>query len=126
MRLSKHLSAAVAALLLTTAARDSSAWAGDAARGEELYNSRCFACHSLDANRVGPMHRGVFGRKAGSVPDYEYSKALKNSGVVWYRDTLDRWLTNPSSFVPGSKMGFRVSEPEDRADIISFLEERAK
>ena len=41
--------------------------AGDAAHGQQIYESRCIACHSPDANRVGPMHRGVFGRKAGSV-----------------------------------------------------------
>jgi cytochrome c len=100
--------------------------AGDAERGQALYESRCFACHSLDQNRVGPMHRGVFGRKAGSVADYEYSNALKSSGIVWSRTTLDAWLSGPSKFVPGSKMGFQVAKPEDRDDIISFLEQRAK
>ena len=50
---------------------------GDAERGEDLYERRCFACHSLDANRVGPAHRGVFGRKAGTVPVYNYYPALK-------------------------------------------------
>ena len=59
----------VAALFLSTAASSLVHAAGDAIRGEQLYESRCMACHSLDANRVGPMHRGVYGRKAGSVPD---------------------------------------------------------
>lgn len=97
------------------------AHAGDAARGEELYNSRCIACHSPDANRVGPRHRGVVGRKAGSLPDFNYSKAVKSSGVIWDDQTLDQWLANPQGFVPGQRMNFRVSDPADRADIIAFL-----
>jgi cytochrome c len=94
---------------------------GDPARGREIYESRCIACHSPDANRVGPMHRGVFGRKAGSLPDYPYSRALKASKFVWNDDTLDRWLTNPQAFVPGQKMNFKVAKPEDRADLIAYL-----
>ena len=95
--------------------------AGEAARGEQLYESRCTGCHSLDANRIGPMHRGVFGRKAGSVADFEYSSAVKRSKVVWNDETLDRWLTNPEKLVPGQKMGYQVSEAKDRADIVAYL-----
>jgi cytochrome c len=94
---------------------------GDAAHGQEIYESRCIACHSPDANRVGPMHRGVFGRKAGSVPGYTYSRALKNADLVWNDDTLDRWLTNPQAFLPGQKMNFKVANPQDRADVIAYL-----
>ena len=94
---------------------------GDAAHGQQIYESRCIACHSPDANRVGPMHRGVFGRKAGSLPDYTYSKALKGTDFVWNDETLDKWLTNPQAFVPGQKMNFKVTKPEDRADVIAYL-----
>jgi cytochrome c len=94
---------------------------GDPERGERLYSSRCFACHSVDANRVGPRHRGVFGRKAGSVPDFDYSPAVKASAIVWNEATLDRWLTNPEALIPGQKMGFRVAEERDRADLIAYL-----
>jgi len=94
---------------------------GDATRGQQLYESRCIACHAPDANRVGPMHRGVYGRKAGSLPDYGYSKALKGAGFVWDDATLDRWLTNPQAFLPGQKMNFKVAKPEDRADLIAYL-----
>src|SRR5687768_16734468 len=97
------------------------ALAADAARGGELYESRCFGCHSLDANRIGPMHRGVFGRKAGAVADFSYSSAVKNSAVVWDETTLERWLTNPTTVIPGTRMTFRVATPEDRADIVAFL-----
>jgi cytochrome c len=98
-----------------------SALAGDTARGEEIYNSRCIACHSPDANRVGPRHRGVVGRAAGSLPDFNYSRAVKASGVVWDEQTLDQWLANPQGFIPGQRMNFRVSDPADRADLIAFL-----
>ncbi|MDB6061032.1 MAG: cytochrome [Verrucomicrobiaceae bacterium] len=94
---------------------------GDAARGQQLYQSRCTACHAVDGNREGPAHRGVFGRKAGSVADFNYSSALKSSHVVWNEKTLDSWLTNPEVFIPGQKMDFLIPEANDRADIISYL-----
>lgn len=95
--------------------------AGDAARGEQLYVSRCGACHSLDENRAGPAHRGVFGRKAGAARGYDYSPALKASGVAWNERTLDRWLADPEKLVHGQKMGFSVPEAKDRADLIAYL-----
>ena len=94
---------------------------GDAARGRDLYEQRCIACHALDANRVGPMHRGVHGRKAGSVPGFAYSQALRASGVVWDDRTLDLWLADPQKLVAGQRMNFRVADPRDRADIIAWL-----
>ncbi len=97
------------------------AHASDAERGGTLYEERCTGCHSLDANRVGPKHRGVFGRKAGSVPDFRYSNGVANSSVVWDEVTLDRWLANPQGFIAGARMGFRVGEAADRADLIAFL-----
>src|SRR4029453_13972655 len=81
--------------------------AADAAHGQELYESRCGGCHSLDANRVGPAHRGVYGRKAGVAPNFNYSSAVRNSSVVWEEATLDTWLTNPQALIPGQRMNFR-------------------
>ena len=98
---------------------------GDPEKGEALYERSCTGCHSLDANRVGPAHRGVFGRKAGTAPDYAYSPAMKSSSVVWDEETLDRWLTNPQSVVPGTKMAFRVSDAQTRADIIAYLKKES-
>src|SRR5262249_35085449 len=80
--------------------------AGDAARGADIYDASCGGCHSLDANRIGPAHRGVVGRTAGTAPAYTYSSALKASGVIWTAETLDKWLTDPRGFVKGAKMGF--------------------
>lgn len=95
---------------------------GDPVHGKELYHG-CQACHSIDEDDLGPRHRGVVGRRAGSVRDYVYSTALRNSGLVWDEATLDRWLTNPSALVPGTKMFFKVDSPQDRADIIGYLKE---
>jgi cytochrome c len=99
--------------------------AADVSHGEEIYQS-CQDCHSLDTNDVGPKHRGVFGRKAASVADYSYSTALKNSGITWNEEALDKWLTDPQKLVPGSKMFFHLNAAQDRADVIEYLKERAK
>jgi len=99
--------------------------AGDPARGEELYQG-CMDCHSIEKNDVGPMHQGVVGRKAGTVLGYKYSPALRNANVVWTEDNLDKWLTSPQSFIPGTKMFYQVQKPQDRLDIIAYLKEHAK
>ena len=113
----------VAALALTLSLGCGAARAaGDAAHGKEIYDTRCSACHSLDANRVGPMHRGVYGRKAGSVPDYAYSAGVEASAVIWTDATLDTWLTEPRAFIPGAKMTFRLGQKADRDDVIAYLE----
>ncbi len=117
------LAAAISTILAETA------WAGtlkgDAARGETIYEA-CQDCHSLDKNDVGPRHRGVFGRKAASLPDYDYSEALKSANIVWTEETLDKWLTDPQALAPGAKMFFHLDNPQDRADVIAYLKERAK
>lgn len=96
--------------------------AGDSVRGKARYQT-CAACHSIEDNDLGPRHRGVVGRRAGSVEDYSYSTALKQSGIVWNDATLDQWLTNPSALVPGTKMYFKLDDPQARADVIAYLKE---
>ncbi|WP_407700580.1 c-type cytochrome [Steroidobacter gossypii] len=94
---------------------------GDAARGEQLYQ-QCAACHSLQQNGAGPMHCQLFGRPAGTVPDFEYSQAMRDSGLVWDAQTLDEFLTSPITYVSGTKMGFAgFSDAGDRADVIAYL-----
>ena len=113
------------ALVLMLALGGSAQAAGDSARGKEIYDTRCSACHSLDANRVGPMHRGVYGRKAGSVPDYNYSAGVRASTVIWTEETLDKWLTEPRAFIPGAKMTFHLSQKTDRDDVIAYLKQES-
>lgn len=93
----------------------------DAGRGELLYEQRCGACHGLDADRVGPHHRGVVGRRAGSVAGYDYSPALRQADFVWNSVSLDAWLANPEALVPGQRMGYSVPDATDRADIVAYL-----
>jgi cytochrome c len=95
--------------------------AQSAARGQELYEQRCVACHSVDAHRIGPMHAGVFGRRAGSAPGYDYSAALARAAFVWDDARLDAWLRDPEALVPGQKMGYSVPDAADRADLIAYL-----
>ncbi len=90
-------------------------------RGRELYESRCGACHSVDADRVGPRHAGVLGRRAGAVTTYDYSLALRASTIIWTATTLDRWLADPEAVIPGQRMGYRVDDARDRADLIEYL-----
>jgi len=120
-----------ASLLLATVATAFVCWIGPAcatvnvARGQTLYKG-CADCHSINENAVGPMHKGVVGRKAGSVPGYDYSADLKNSGIVWTEDNLDKWLAGPQAMVPETKMFFDVPDAQDRADIIAYLKEKAR
>ena len=112
------LAASLAALLASTPALAAD---GNAERGEEIY-TRCMACHALAQNRVGPRHCGLFGRKAGSVPNYQYSLAMKKYGVTWNEETLDKFIENPLKTVPGTKMGYAgVKDPQERADLIAYL-----
>jgi cytochrome c len=99
--------------------------AGDAARGEVLYQG-CQDCHSIEKNDVGPMHKGVVGRAAGTVPGYNYSPALRNAKIVWTEENLDKWLTSPQDFISGTKMFYEVRSHKDRADLIAFLKDRAR
>lgn len=91
------------------------------ARGQALFESRCVACHSLDAHRVGPALRTVLGRSAGKAPGYGYSEALAAATHTWGRETLTAWLTNPESLVPGQAMNYRVDLPQDREDVVAYL-----
>ena len=90
-------------------------------RGERLYQRRCSSCHSLDRDRIGPRHRDVFGRQAGTVEGFRYSSALRQLDLVWGEETLSAWLENPASLAPGNAMGFRVSKAEEREAIIAYL-----
>jgi cytochrome c len=92
---------AVAALLLGSPA------AADDPGSVEL--QRCKICHSLDKggpNRVGPNMFGVFGRKAGTVYGFNYSEAMKHSGITWDDDTMAAFLRDPRAAIPGNRMSF--------------------
>lgn len=82
------------------------------------------ACHALAYDRVGPRHCGLFGRRAGSIPGFDYSPAMTRSNIVWGETTLDRFLTSPLKMVPGTSMTYDgVADPAERADLIAYLEQ---
>ena len=119
----RHLGFALALLGL---ASGNALGAGDAEHGKALYEARCTACHSIEYNGAGPAHKGLLGRKAGSMPGFAYSKALRDSGVVWNEETLSRWLANPEAFIPGQRMFVQTPEAVDRADLIAYLKQATR
>jgi len=95
----------------------------DLVKGKKVFK-KCVACHSLEEgkNKIGPPLNNLLGRKAGSVKGYKYSKAMKNSGVVWNEESLDKFLTKPRKFIPKTKMSFRgIKKKSLRDDLISFF-----
>lgn len=94
---------------------------GDVARGMALYQQRCTACHAVDSNKIGPAHRGVMGRRVGSLPGYKYSDEVARSRLRWTPQTLNAWLEDPEQLVPGQRMGFQVESAQERADLIAYL-----
>ena len=113
--------ALMAAAFSATSDGADAAPAGDAKRGAEIYE-RCGACHSLQMNRTGPKHCSLIGRKAGTAPEFEYSDAMKKSGIVWGVSSLDRFLKAPFERVPGTAMGFAgIEDDQERADVVAYL-----
>ncbi|HEY2000751.1 MAG TPA: heme-binding domain-containing protein [Acidobacteriaceae bacterium] len=98
---------------------------GDALRGREIFERRCTGCHAMEQDREGPRLRGVFGRTSGAVAGFDYSPALKKAQVVWNETTLEQWLADPDTLVPGNNMEFHVAKPQERRDLIRFLKESA-
>ena len=116
---------AAALALAATVAAATPATAADPARGEQLWR-KCASCHTLEANgrnRAGPRLHGVFGRAAGTVPNYSYSEALRKSGIVWNDATLDAYIKDAEAFVPGTKMYGGLSQDADREDLLAFLKD---
>ncbi len=119
-----NLIAALAAGVFALASHQALAEA-DLANGEKMFK-KCKTCHTLEEgkNKVGPHLFGLFGRTAGTVEGYKYSKAMKESDIVWDDETLDAFLTKPKDLVPKTKMSFRgFNKEQDRIDIIAYLKE---
>lgn len=115
---------AAAILIVLMLAPPSEVRAGSAQDSGERAFAACRACHTLDAggkSRMGPNLHGLFGRKAGSVPGFNYSPALKASNIRWNEETLDEYLAAPTKKVPGTRMVARVTDPARRAALIAYL-----
>jgi cytochrome c oxidase assembly protein subunit 11 len=98
----------------------------DPGEGKALFGEQCTACHALDTNKYGPKLGGVFGRRAGSAPGYDYSPALKSAGLTWSADNLNRWLAGPGKFIAGVKMPVSVPDPIARRDIVAYLRQESE
>ena len=94
---------------------------GDVVRGAALYQAQCTSCHAVDRNLTGPAHRGVMGRRVGSLSGYTYSVELARSRLRWTPQTLNVWLEDPEELVVGQRMGFQVDSVQERADLIAYL-----
>jgi cytochrome c len=94
---------------------------GDGARGKAVFEKRCTGCHTMDADREGPRLAGVYGRKAGSAAGFNYSAGLKDSGITWTDETLERWLSDPDLVVKDNNMSIGVPKAEERRDLIAYL-----
>jgi len=94
----------------------------DAAKGEKVFG-KCKSCHKIDSgDSTGPHLNGVVGRAVASVAGFGYSDALKAVGGNWDPDQLNKWLTSPKTFAPGTKMSFAgIPKVEDRANLIAYL-----
>jgi cytochrome c len=96
----------------------------DLANGEAKF-ALCASCHTITPggpNMTGPNLHGVFGRKAGTAPNYNYSDAVKNAGFTWDAARLDKWLADPRSDLQGTKMSFvGLKDEKDRTDVIAYL-----
>jgi cytochrome c len=96
---------------------------GDAAKGKTAF-IQCQTCHAVEAgvNKIGPSLAGIVGRQAGTVANYTYSAANKNSGITWSEAKLFQYLENPQRVVPGTKMAFAgIPDEQKRADVIAYL-----
>jgi cytochrome c len=120
---------AVAAALLAiaaTAALATPVQAADAAAGEAAFRRLCTACHIVTAEGrrgVGPTLFGVVGRKAGSVEGFRYSNAKRDANLVWTPEQLDKYLTNPREFMPGTTMAFAgIRNDAERANVVAYLQ----
>jgi cytochrome c len=90
-------------------------------RGAALYAAHCSSCHSPDQHGDGPAHRGVVGRRAGALKDFDYSPALRASKLLWTRATLKAWLTDPEALIPGQGMDYQLDDAQGREDVVAYL-----
>ena len=101
---------------------------GDPGHGKILFQQSCAICHAdslgddnAPITKQGPSLVGVLGRHAGSLANFNYSEAIRNSGLIWDAPTLDHFLTSPSTAVPGTTMPISVAVAGDRLDLIAYL-----
>jgi cytochrome c len=124
IRITTGVAVALGALAALPLASSPGLAAGDAAAGKQAFTTTCGGCHSTEpgVNKIGPSLAGIVGSKSGAVPGYNFSPALKEANITWDEQTLDKFLESPSADVHGTKMVISVTNPENRQNIIAYLE----
>ena len=116
---------AIALMLASLPALSQAPQRAEDASGQQAFNNACRTCHMVKEgdNRLGPNLHRVVGRKAGSLPDYAFSSAMKEAGFVWDEEKLERFIANPDELVPGNNMKpySGLASRDDRTKIIAFL-----
>ena len=114
----------LAAAALTALTMAGAAHAQDAAAGEQVFKM-CMPCHSIGPgakNKIGPVLNGLDGRHSGTAPGFSYSEANKSSGVVWNKDTFEKYINDPRAMIPGTKMIFPgIKDPKKVADLWAYV-----
>ena len=115
----------VAYMLSSSSALPQVSQGAEAASEQQAFNNACRTCHVMREgdNRLGPNLHKIIGRQAGSLPDYNYSNAMKEAGFVWDKEKLDRFIANPDEVVSGNSMKpyNGLTSSDDRTKIIAFL-----
>ena len=114
----KQLIIILSVLMLTSVA-----YADNKVSGEKIFK-RCVSCHSFTKTKIGPPLGNIFDKKAGSVKGFKYSKAMKNSDIIWNNCTLDNFLKKPRKYMKGTKMRFSgLKKKSHREAVIKYLKE---
>jgi cytochrome c len=116
----------VLAAAVVMAAMIQSAQAQDVAAGEQSFK-KCFPCHSVGEgakNKVGPVLNGLDGRHSGTVPDFSYSDANKNSGITWNEEIFKDYIKDPRAKIPNTKMIFPgIKNEKEAGDLWAYLKQ---
>lgn len=127
MRRAAWLALAITAMGALPVAADA---IGDAARGQDLFKQHCAACHQIGPeakNRIGPRLNGIFGRRAGTLEGFAYSKPMTRmgaDGLTWTLETLHAYVENPRALVSGTRMAYRgMADSQDRGALLAYLRE---
>ncbi|HJU30028.1 MAG TPA: cytochrome c family protein [Hyphomicrobiaceae bacterium] len=130
--LKARLAAPACVVLALGAGLPAAAQEGNADEGAEVFK-KCRACHDVGPqarNKVGPLLNDIIGRHAGTIEGFAYSEANKTAGskgLTWTEDVLFKYLENPMSFMPGTKMAFAgLKDAQDRKDLIAYLKKFSK
>src|ERR1700689_1481409 len=116
-------------VVIASSAAASAALAEDVPAGKTSFN-KCMPCHSIGEgakNKAGPELNGLDGRKAGTVPDYNYSDANKNSGITWNEAEFKEYIRDPKAKIPGTKMAFAgIKNDKEVNDLWAFISQYDK